>query len=343
MTSSRLRVRVLEKAEELKSLAGEWDSLFAASHATPFQHPAWLLAWIQAFSPRDLVAIEVRKDDQLVGLAPLLIYPRENDRVLALAGGGVSDYLGFLAIKGREADVTNAVLACTEGISGWTVVDFTDLSTHTPLLNMPRFASVVSQHDTCFVLELPASLENLLAMFSKRQRANLRNARSRTQRAGGAVIELATAESLPEFLDDLFRLHTNRWVEMGQSGVLSDRRVQQFHRAAAPTLLSDGVLRFYRMRVNGDTAAVIYSLFHHDTVYCYLQGFDPALAHLSPGTQLMFAVIEDAVRLGMQRFDFLRGEETYKLHWRPQPQITYRIAVPRAQLSKASSTLTVAA
>jgi CelD/BcsL family acetyltransferase involved in cellulose biosynthesis len=90
----------------------------------------------------------------------------------------------------------------------------------------------------------------------------------------------------------------------------------------------------YRMRLNERTIAAIYSFFHRETVFCYLQGFDPQFAHLSPGTQLMFSVIEDAVKLGLRRFDFLRGEEGYKLHWRPQGEPTFRIEVPRLRLSQ---------
>jgi CelD/BcsL family acetyltransferase involved in cellulose biosynthesis len=99
------------------------------------------------------------------------------------------------------------------------------------------------------------------------------------------------------------------------------------------------MLRLYRLRLNERAIAAIYSFFHHETVFCYLQGFDPRFAHLSPGTQLMFAVIEDAVRLGMRRFDFLRGEEGYKLHWRPQGEPTCRIEVPRQRLSEPATTV----
>jgi CelD/BcsL family acetyltransferase involved in cellulose biosynthesis len=249
---------------------------------------------------------------------------------LAFAGGGISDYLGLLAEPGRELQVLDEVLRAAENISGWSVLDLTDLAAGSSLLKYERFMPFVRRHDVCFVLPLPETQDQVLPVFSKRQRANLRNARSRTQREGGAKIELAQPSTVLEFLDDLFRLHALRWSEAGQSGVLSDPQVQQFHRAVAPALLSAGILRLYRMRVNDCSIAVVHSLFHRETVFCYLQGFDPAFAHLSPGTQLMFAVIEDAVRLGMRRFDFLRGEEGYKLHWRPQGEPTYRIEVPRS-------------
>jgi len=290
---------------------------------------------MEVFEPRQLVGIEVREGSRLLGFAPLLIYPRAEERVLAFAGGGVSDYLGLLAEPGREVEVLDDVLSAAESIPDWDVLDLTDLPGGSALLAYEALMQGRRQHDVCFVLPLPETQDELLHTFSTRQRANLRNARSRTQReGGGGTIELAQTDTLQEFLDDLFRLHGRRWNEAGETGVLSDERVIQFHRAVAPELFSAGILRLYRMRVNGRSIAAIYALFHRGTVFCYLQGYDPEFSHLSPGTQLMFAVMEDAVRLGMRRFDFLRGEEAYKMHWRPRGELTYRIEAPRADLAK---------
>ena len=334
-TESKLTVRVLRSADEFRDISADWKELFLrCPEATPFQHPAWLLSWIDAFAPRYMVGIQIREGERLVGFAPLLIYPRSDERVLAFAGGGVSDYLGLLAEPGRELQVIDEVLCAADSVSGWDVLDLTDISGGSAILQHEALTQSSRQHDVCFVLPLPETQDLLLHTFSKRQRANLRNAKSRTDREGGAKVELAQADTLQEFLDDLFRLHRLRWKEAGETGVLSDERVQQFHNALAPELLLAGILRFYRIRVNDRSIAVIYVLFHRETVFCYLQGYDPEFAHLSPGTQLMFAVIEDAVQLGMRRFDFLRGEEAYKLHWRPRGEPTYRIEVPRSYLSK---------
>jgi CelD/BcsL family acetyltransferase involved in cellulose biosynthesis len=333
----QLTTRTLQSADDFKAVHQEWQDLFSrCREATPFQHPDWVLPWINAFNPRDLVGVEVREGNRLVGFAPLLIYPRGDERVLAFAAGGVSDYLGLLIEPGREPRVLAAVLDAAQQIPHWTVLDFTDLRCSSSLLESGRFSNYSRPHDVCFVLPLPQSPDELIETLTKRQWANLRNARSRSQREGEATIEHARPETVREFLDDLFRLHTTRWAELGQDGVVNEHRIQQLHREATPAFLEDGLLRLWRMRLKGRTIAVIYSLFHQETAFCYLQGFDPDYSHLSPGTQLMFAVIEDAVRQGMHRFDFLRGKEAYKLHWRPDSEQTYRIEIPRQTLTTRS-------
>ena len=325
--------RILRSPDEFRSILNDWKDLFVRSpHGTPFQHPTWLLSWMEAFNPRDLLGIEVRERDRLIGLAPLLIYTRDGERVLAFAGGGVSDYLSLLAEAGRESRIIEAVLQKAQSIPDWTLCDLTDLSDDSPLLQWSFLRKHAQEHDVCYVLPLPHTPEQLVESLTKRQWANLRNARARTRREAENTVELAKAATAQQFLEDLFRLHRNRWSELGHDGVLNDPRVWHFHRSVVPALFDDGLLRLYRMRLGDNTIAAIYSFVHRDTFFCYLQGFDPEYSHLSPGTQLMFAVIEDAVRLGMRRFDFLRGEEAYKLHWRPRGEPTYRIEVPRAHL-----------
>src|SRR5207244_917958 len=77
----------------LPAWAGLWERCV---NATSFQRPEWLRAWMACFQPQHPFVIVVWLGTQIVGLAPLLIYRRDGQRVLALMGGGVSDYLDVL-------------------------------------------------------------------------------------------------------------------------------------------------------------------------------------------------------------------------------------------------------
>lgn len=337
--SADLSLRILRTPSAIRQIAADWRQLFCRCSSTAFQSPDWLIPWLDVFSPQNLMFAEVRHASRLIGLAPLLVYRRQNDRgvserVLAFAGGGVSDYLDFLIEPGFEAAVVSRVFEEALQHDSWDVLELTDLPPHSALFSIPFFKEHAREHDACSVLKLPDTDAGLLQLFSRRQRANLRQARSRLARAGGGNFEIATPETAAEFLDELFSLHTDRWSARGENGVLHDPRVRDFHLSAAPGLSRAGLLHLCRLRVGGRTAAVIYSLLHSPTAFCYLQGFAPESAALSPGTQLMFFAIERARAAGIREFDFLRGQETYKRHWRPQPRPTYRIHLTRAQVSQ---------
>ena len=332
--NSALTTTILRETNRLAAIADEWDNLYQQSpRAIPFQRREWILAWIEAFAPRNLIVIQVHDEHDLVGLAPLLIYSRGPDHILAFAGGGVSDYLGLLAETGREQEVLKAILQCINDIPDWNLLELTDINRESSLLTSKKLKPYVQEHNTCSVLPLPSTEAELLKILSDKQRANLRNARSRLQRAGGAHVELARGDTLTEFLEDLFRLHTARWANRGGPGVLNDENTRKFHRLCSPELLAAGILRLYRLRVRETTVAVLYSLWGSETVYCYLQGFEPEASFLSPGTYLMYEALKDAVHHGMRRFDFLRGQESYKQHWRAQPEFTHCVQLQRNELS----------
>ena len=338
-TDVGLRARVLRDLASAECLRPEWSDLWwRCPHATTFQRPEWLLAWMRSFAPSQPLLIEVRRGDHLVGIVPLLIYQNGSERVLALMGGGISDYLDIL-VDPDFADETLAVIwKYIREEPGWTTLDLTDLPATSLLLHQwpdhHSFSTTV--HDVCSGLTLPSKVEALKMLLPFRQLRNLRNARNRLQRAGEVHIEIATRETLPLFLEALFRLHSVRWARAGLPGVLSDPTIQSFHKNVAPQLLERGVLRLYGLRLKGRFIACLYTLFERDTACCYLQGFDPEYAHFSPGTHLLGAVIADATREGKHRIDFLRGREPYKQHWGACEVPTLRVQALRRTQSEAT-------
>jgi len=336
-----LRARALRDLASAERLQPEWNDLWSrCPHATTFQLPEWLLAWMRSFEPSYPLLIQVRRSDQLVGLAPLFIYQSESERVLALMGGGVSDYLDILVDPDFASETLALIWNHIKDEPDWTALDLTDLPSTSQLLHPLHndFDFSKTDHDICSGLTLPSKIDELKNLFPFRQLRNLRNARNRLHRAGSVHIEVAARENLLSFLDTLFDLHGQRWVLAGQLGVLADPAIQSFHKMVAPQLLVRSVLRLYALRLNGRIIASLYALFERDTASCYLQGFDPDYARFSPGVHLLGSVIADAVREGKQRIDFLRGREPYKQHWGPVESPTFRIQATRIpRLQTASS------
>src|ERR1700732_1299572 len=108
--STELNTRVLTQPVELRDIALDWNNLCDRCLVTPFQRSEWLLAWLEAFSPENIRVVEVRSGSKLVGLAPLLIYARGRERVLAFMGGGIADYLDLLVDPQTEHEIVVAIL-----------------------------------------------------------------------------------------------------------------------------------------------------------------------------------------------------------------------------------------
>lgn len=325
-------IEVVGSVESAGQLFTEWQKLWnVIPSALTFQRPEWILSWMQSFHPRELFLVTIRHKQQLVGIAPCLFYERRVqgdslERVLGLMGGGVSDYLDILLDPRHAQNVMHLFWKrlCEEK-SHYDVIEFTDLPASSCLLQNSGEPLIAEnrQHDRCSFLSIPQGAKELKKVLPPHKWENIRNARNRLRRSGGGEIEIASENALDTALADLFRLHRARWAQESLPGVLNEHSVCEFHRNIAPALLRKNVLRLYSLRLNGSCIASGYIFFEREQALCYLHGYDPEFSRLSPGTLILAAVIEDAIREGKRMVNFLRGEEEYKKSWGIKSENTF--------------------
>jgi CelD/BcsL family acetyltransferase involved in cellulose biosynthesis len=113
----------------------------------------------------------------------------------------------------------------------------------------------------------------------------------------------------------LFDLHARRFAHKNEAtGFVASHR-GRFHEYVSKWLFDTGLLRFYRLRVEGRTVATLYCFESAGRLYYYQGGIDPAWERESVGTVLMGQVIKDAFDRRLVLFDFMRGTEDYKFRW----------------------------
>ena len=257
----------------------------------------------------------MRERGALAGVLPLYVFDEPHARKLLPIGAGITDYQDALIGPDAPPDAARVLLdlalrgAARDGV---TVCDLIDVPPDALLRSATRVAEW-HETDPCPVLSLFPGVDGLRASIPAITHRKLRMNRHRAERIGGATIAVATAETLPTLLEAFFRLHESRWS--GQ-GVLADSQVQAFHREAAPLLLAAGALRLQVLSLCGKIVAACYAfLAGGRRILFYLSGYDAAFARQSPGTLLLGAMLEDAVREGREEAHFLRGGERYKYAW----------------------------
>jgi CelD/BcsL family acetyltransferase involved in cellulose biosynthesis len=321
--SAEITWRNIEHAAELAALEPQWWALWRrCPAATPFQSPAWLLPWWDAFAPGELATLAGFDGTRLVALAPLYRETDPRGRRLLPLGISLSDFQDIL-VQGGDEEAICAALAgrLSDSAMAWDSLIFTELRADAQALRLrapPKCESFAERSSACPVLMLPETIDALPAALPKRTRRSLQGARNRAARRGPVEILAATETSVLAMFDKLTWLHGKRWQERGEPGLLADAHVQQFHRAALPKLSRAGLLRMWELRIGGETAGVYYGFHHRARVYYYLMGFDPTYEFESPGALLIAHAIERAVREGAREFHFLRGQEAYKYRWGAQ-------------------------
>jgi CelD/BcsL family acetyltransferase involved in cellulose biosynthesis len=337
---ARRACRMLDGYRELAALRASWQALCDRCPAcTPFQRPDWLLPWVQHLGPDEPWILAVHAAGQLVGLAPLFRYRREQDgrtqRVLALLGAGLSDHLDLLLAPGHERPALAALLAELHARrADWDVCELDEQQPCSPLAaGAPPSACssawtiTVAQQSVCPLLPLPARVDQLGQHVPARHLQRFRQYRRRAEREGALRLERAGASDHRRLLEGLFRLHALRWQQSGEAGVLAQPEVRALHARAADAFAARDALALYGLWLDERLIACLYGFFEERTLCFYLSGFDPALAHLSPGTLLVGMVIEDAIARGMTAFDFLRGREPYKYWWGAADRVNVRVCL----------------
>ena len=106
---------------------------------------------------------------------------------------------------------------------------------------------------------------------------------------------------------------------MGQRGCFASQRFHRFLHEAAREHLASGQLRLQWVELEGRPIAVELDLEERDTVLHYCSGIEIDCDYARPGWLGITAAIRNAIDSGKTTFDFLRGDEGYKSHWRGQP------------------------
>lgn len=293
---STLTLNLIRCAAELAALEGDWQALWErVPGASPFQSPHWLLPWWRIFGTEQPVVACVFEGERLCAVLPMYLLAHEQ-KLLPIGVGG-SDYFDVLAEPQTAhrviGDLLGTVLEAGRE-AGARVCDLTDVPTDAQL----RALDLPWKDDTaCPVLPLRHDAVPAL------QRRKLRMNRNRAERCGRWQV-MEAADALPALL----RLNHARWG--------ANRPVHALLQDAAPRLLNAALARLAVFRDGSRIAAACLVLLDRSgRLYFYMSGFDAECAHFSPGSLLIGAMIEQAIREGQHEAHFLRGTEAYKYRW----------------------------
>jgi CelD/BcsL family acetyltransferase involved in cellulose biosynthesis len=308
-----MEVRLFENAETLEPA---WWKLWRRSTAMAFQSPAWLIPWARQFATESALVAGFEYGE-LVALLPLF----RHDGRWMLWGAGTTDWLDGIFAPNISIRPLVDALAKLDG-----PLEFFQLPPSSPLVRLAGdLDAPVLPAEPCVMLDLALPLPaNMARNFSYyRRRVARRGA------IGPGVLTIDAFDALPE-------LHTRRWQERGESGVLSDPKVLAWHRDAVPQLEAAALLRLYGITLDERIVAILYGLSAKGTTHYYLSGYDPELSELGLGTVLVGHAIAEARRAGDRSFDFLRGQESYKYLWgaTDQPSRAVRIDVRERALAQ---------
>ncbi|MGI8927280.1 MAG: GNAT family N-acetyltransferase [Tepidiformaceae bacterium] len=329
-------------SEDFDALYAEWAALHAAvPGATPFQHPAFLAAWLRAESGKSETEggdsagsrafLAVYEGEALVGVAPLEL---DVAQATTLGDPNVADYGPLLAAAGKEAVVAAGVLE-------WLLEDLTPalevwgLAEGSPV--RAAFAAAAEGFGWGCEEELEAVAPRLalegtfagyVASLAKHDRHELRRKLRRLEAAGAVRYESFGQSG--EVEARMGRFLALMHASDAKDGFLTTR-MEEFFRDLAASFSALGMLRLGVLTLDGAEVAMVLCFEDTETAYLYNSGYDPAHAGLAVGLLSKAYAIQEAATRGKRTFDFLRGDEDYKRRLGGRPVSIWRLRLTQGR------------
>lgn len=321
--------RIVALAELTPADRKAWRDLSVRTGGGYFTGPAWASAWHHAFAGGGRTEVgwwgSPERPEAVAGMVlirePMLPRGGAGPRLSVWhnlgSGPGGGDHLGFPSVEERRGDVIGWVLARPGTVrlsslrSDWAV----PLARHR--LRSPERTRTY-----------PVDLEGGSRPGSKKLWKHIARSRRHLLEAG-VVFDIAAGVELDEsVLGELFDLHGVRSERAGRSTTFTAERLE-FHRRLAAG--SDEVHSSYLVsaRLGGRLVGALYGFWDPTRLHYYQSGWDPAYERYSLGSVLIGEAIDLAAQRQATVFDFLRGDEPYKLRFGAGVAEDLSVLVPR--------------
>lgn len=283
-----------------------WDCLFML--------PPWLETWWREFrSDEELYLIAIREGEEIFGVAPLFL---KGTKAYFIGSPDVCDYSDFIVSPGREIDFFNSLLDQLKE-KGTKELHLNSLRPDSStLIHLPGVVRArawrwtCEPEDTSLELYLPSTWEAYLEMLNQKQRHEARRKLRRIGQTGNPKFRIlehpdAFAEGMRIFLK-MFR------ESREDKATFMNPQRESFFCSLVEAMARVHLIRLGILELSGTPIAAILFFDYNNVVYLYNSGYDLGYRSLSAGLISKILCIKDSIERGKARFDFLKGNESYK-------------------------------
>ncbi|MBS7646617.1 GNAT family N-acetyltransferase [Candidatus Bathyarchaeota archaeon] len=317
-----MKIIEVNNYQDFLSLKNEWANLLEKCDHTVFSTWEWLSTWWKYFgSDKKLILLLATKNDEIIGIAPLMYSTRKvlgfNEGKIAFIGTPHTDYNDFIIADERNECIRLFIEYLKKLPEKWSYIELSEIpenSKSLPILS--KLSNTLKASSVCPYKPLPKSIDAFRASLSRNMKRNLRRYMEKAKKEFEVEFsDYSKVESCIEGMHLLFKLHQKEWTSKGYPGVFANINLRNFHLEIAKIFAGRRWLGLFLLKLSGRPAAVVYGFKDQRKFYGYLSGFDPIYSKYSVGNLLIAHVIEKCIEEGLSEFDFMRGDEKYKVLW----------------------------
>jgi CelD/BcsL family acetyltransferase involved in cellulose biosynthesis len=179
----------------------------------------------------------------------------------------------------------------------------------------------------CPSIDLDPTWRTPTQHLSARRRADQARARRRAEALGAVRAELLrpAPEEVAPLLAELVRIEGAGWKGAAGTALAGDPWRRGFFERYAAGSAADGTLRFARLRIGDEIAAVQLAVVVDRSYWLLKIGYDERFRRASPGALLLEETIARAARDGLRSYEFLGAVAAWTRLWTDQELELQRI------------------
>ncbi len=324
--------QLIDNIEDFEKLKETWDSLHSQTRdQNIFTSWMWQYHWWKVFgNDQALRIILLKEEGQVFVIAPLYIQEtkllglmrRRSIRFIGSSQVG-SDYLNLIYKGESQKDCWVCLIDFLRKDRKWDLLDLTDISSEVfsdKFIEGTLFArygkGILKDYTKCPVAKLPAKFEDYIAELSSSRRKDVRRKLRKMSKLEGFEFKIIETESeLAEIQQEFIEINKERLADKGICGGFQRSEFRNFHLNIMSLAARQGILRLAIVKIKNELAGGLY-IFRCGSSYLFYQsGMNAKWSGYSPLTVLFAKTIEQAILEKMEYFDFLQGDESYKVSW----------------------------
>jgi len=310
------KIETIAQLEELKPV---WNTLASKSEGDSiFITYEWILSWWQAFGDdKKLLILKIENDNEVVGIAPLMIVGDENP-IVQFIGTPNADYSDFLG-EDKESVIKSVVDYLFENQPDWSQIDLTQIPESSSSIRIlencltdkkAKFVSHAIENISFFQFE---GTEDERKNYSLKMGRSFKRFRNFFTKANG--LEFCHITDLTEieyYLPPFYQCHVTRWNSLGSPGKFLNPKMRKFHNQLAKNLTPLNRLAFFVLKHGDVPLAYLFGYDYNKTINLYNIANESFYQRRSPGILLLHNLIEKFIKAGHNKIDFSRGGGEHK-------------------------------
>lgn len=336
-----MKIEVVNSDQRFNSMKDEWNSLLDRSiNKAFFMRWEWMYYWWITYKVRnfDLQIVLFINDGKIRGIAPL--YLKKNAgfiKKLCMLGTNevCSDHLDFIIEEGQEDIAIKTILSYIKNLRGWDILDITNLQENTKILGYCKkvfkknVIEVNQKYTVCRYINLEQTWNNIIENINPRLKNTIKRKENKLKKLKGNIEFTADDENqeIDEKYLQFVKLAISRHSVKKIQSPYKNQKFLEFHRKLAKEIYDQGMVKIIYLKINDEIIAGIYLFIYNNKILYYQSGFLPEWKKLSPGSLLFYHCIKIGFENKKNEFDFLQGDEEYKMDWTNSKRNNIRITI----------------